>query len=106
MNNSPTRPQPSRSSSDSNYFANKITESNAVSYTLGLIAITFVLRVLIAAFTGLGIGESYYFRGVLNLSMSYFDQPPLFFWLSGITTKLFGLSNLTLRLPAVFVFCG
>ncbi|RKR83022.1 dolichyl-phosphate-mannose-protein mannosyltransferase [Mucilaginibacter gracilis] len=83
-----------------------ITEGNAVKYTLILIALTFVVRVLIGAYTGLGIGESYYFRGAVTLSLSYFDQPPLFFWLSGIMIKLFGLSNLTLRLPAIILFAG
>jgi hypothetical protein len=84
----------------------KITDNNAARYTLILIIATFIGRILIAAFTGLGIGESYYFRGVLNLSLSYFDQPPLFFWLSWLTTKVFGLTNLGLRLPAVTLFAG
>src|SRR5271165_6838395 len=84
----------------------KLTDNNAVKYTLTLIGLTFLARLFIAAFTGLGIGESYYFRGVLNLSLSYFDQPPLFFWLSWCTTKIFGLTNLGLRLPAVVLFAG
>ena len=84
----------------------KLAESNAAAWTLSLIIITFILRLLIAAYTGLGIGESYYFRGALHTELSYFDQPPLFFWLSGITIKIFGLTNLGLRFPAVLLFAG
>ncbi|WP_426667824.1 ArnT family glycosyltransferase [Mucilaginibacter sp. McL0603] len=84
----------------------KLTEVNAASYTIALILITFVLRIFIAAYTGLGIGEAYYFRGAVHLELSYFDQPPLFFWLSGITIKIFGLTKLGLRFPAVVLFAG
>jgi hypothetical protein len=84
----------------------KLTESNAATYTLALILITFVLRLFIAAYTGLGIGEAYYFRGAVHLEWSYFDQPPLFFWLSGLSIKIFSLTNLGLRFPAVLLFAG
>lgn len=84
----------------------KLTEENAAGYTIALILITFILRIVIAAYTGLGIGEAYYFRGAQHLELSYFDQPPLFFWLSGFTIKIFGLTNLGLRFPAVVLFAG
>jgi hypothetical protein len=84
----------------------KLTEANAAFYTIALILITFVIRIFIAAYTGLGIGEAYYFRGALHLELSYFDQPPLFFWLSGLSIKIFGLTNLGLRFPAVVLFAG
>jgi hypothetical protein len=84
----------------------KLTEDNAARSAAILIFITFVLRCLIAGYTGLGIGESYYFRGALNFDLSYFDQPPLFFWLSGISVKIFGLNNFGLRFPAVLLFAG
>lgn len=84
----------------------KINEGNAARNTLLLIVITFILRLLIAAYTGLGIGEAYYFRGAMHLDLSYFDQPPLFFWLSGLSLKIFGLTNLGLRFPAVLLFAG
>jgi hypothetical protein len=84
----------------------KLTESNAASFTVVLILITFVLRCFIAAYTGLGIGESYYFRGALHLNLSYFDQPPLFFWLGGLGIKLFGLTNFGIRFPSVLLFAG
>jgi 4-amino-4-deoxy-L-arabinose transferase and related glycosyltransferases of PMT family len=84
----------------------KITENNAASTTRILIFVTFLVRLLIAAYTGLGIGESYYFRGAVQLNLSYFDQPPLFFWLSGLSIKLFGLNTFGLRFPAVVLFAG
>ncbi len=45
----------------------KLTEANARWFTIQLIVITFFIRLLIAAYTGLGVGESYYFRGALHL---------------------------------------
>lgn len=84
----------------------KITEQNAAKYTLVLIIVTFFIRLLIAAYTGLGNGESYYFRGAIHLDWSYFDQPPLFFWLGGASIRLLGLNNLGLRFPTVLMFAG
>ena len=84
----------------------KLTDGNAASFTGILILITFIARCFIAAYTGLNIGESYYFRGALHLDLSYFDQPPLFFWLAAISIKLFGLTNFGIRFPAVLLFAG
>ncbi|MES2375570.1 MAG: glycosyltransferase family 39 protein [Bacteroidota bacterium] len=84
----------------------KITEQNAAKYTLVLIIVTFFIRCLIAAYTGLGNGESYYFRGAIHLDWSYFDQPPLFFWIGGASIRLFGLTNFGLRFPFVLMFAG
>jgi hypothetical protein len=84
----------------------KITEGNAALYTTLLIIITFIIRLWVAAYTGLGIGEAYYFRGALHLDLSYFDQPPLFFWLGGLSIKVFGLTNLGIRFPSVLLFAG
>ncbi len=84
----------------------KLTEKNAASFVAVLILITFVLRCFIAAYTGLGNGESYYFRGALHLDLSYFDQPPLFFWLGALSIKLFGLTNFGIRFASVLLFAG
>jgi hypothetical protein len=83
-----------------------LTEKNAALLTGITIGITFILRIFIAAYTGLGIGESYYFRGALKLDLSYFDQPPLFFWLGGLGIKIFGLNALGIRFPSVLLFAG
>lgn len=82
------------------------TETVAQKHTLILIISTFIIRVLIAKYTGLGIGESYYFRGALKLDLSYFDQPPLFFWLGWLSIKTLGLNTLGLRFPSVLLFAG
>ena len=84
----------------------KINDSNATGATLLVIVVTFIIRCFIAAYTGLGVGESYYFRGALHLNLSYFDQPPLFFWLGGLGIKLFGLNNFGIRFPSVLMFAG
>ncbi|MEP6616160.1 MAG: glycosyltransferase family 39 protein [Ginsengibacter sp.] len=84
----------------------KITDNNAAASAKILIFITFIIRLLIAGFTGLGIGESYYFRGALQFNLSYFDQPPLFFWLGGLSIRIFGLNTFGLRFPAVILFAG
>jgi len=84
----------------------KLSEKNAAQYTLILIALTFVARCFIAAYTGFGEGESYYFRGSLHLSLSYFDQPPLFFWIGAAGIKLFGVTNFGLRFFSVLLFAG
>jgi len=84
----------------------KLTEKNAASYVTIIIVITFVVRCFIAAYTGLGNGESYYFRGALRLDLSYFDQPPLFFWLGALSTKVFGLTNFGIRFASVLLFAG
>ena len=84
----------------------KLTEANASKFTLILILLSFIARCFIAAYTGLGNGESYYFRGSLHLDASYFDQPPLFFWLGAISIKLFGLTNFGIRFVSVLLFSG
>jgi hypothetical protein len=84
----------------------KLAESNAPVYAALIIIITFVLRLFVAAYTGLGIGESYYFRGALKFELSYFDQPPLFFWLGNLSIKAFGLNTFGLRFPSVLLFAG
>ena len=79
---------------------------NYTSLTIILIIVTTILRIIIANGTGLGIGEAYYFKGAKLLQLSYFDQPPLFLWISGISIRLFGYTNLALRIPAIVFFTG
>ena len=81
-------------------------DKKIVRNTLYLIIVFFIFRLIIATFTGLGTGEAYYFRGAYNVALSYFDQPPLFFWLSYCTMKIFGLNTFAIRLPSVLLFSG
>lgn len=40
---------------------------------------------------------------VFQRGLDYLDKPPLLFWLSSFSFKLFGISNFTYKLPAVLV---
>ncbi len=84
----------------------KVNKNSAFRYTYWLITITAAIRLFLAWWSGLGIGEAYYFRGAKELALSYFDQPPLFLWLGGLSIRFFGESSLALRLPSVFLFAG
>lgn len=83
----------------------KSTNTTTLS-VIALVGFFFIFRLALALSTGLGTGESYYFRGAYDVALSYLDQPPLFFWLSHLSLKLFGLNTLALRLPDVILFSG
>jgi len=70
---------------------------------LYLVVVSTLIRILFA-FNPLMNGEAYYARGVWDLQWSYFDQPPLFFWVSGLFVKLFGFYNLPLRISSILFF--
>lgn len=66
-----------------------------------LFLIIFFLFILIfSEIIPLSGDEAYYFDCSRNLDWSYFDQPPLVIWLSGLFNSIFK-SNLTVRLPSV-----
>jgi hypothetical protein len=75
-------------------------------YTLLLIIITLLSRLVIISFTGLGVGESSYFRSAKYLQLSYLEHPPLFFWIGGLAIRLLGENTFALRLPTVLMFAG
>ena len=70
---------------------------------LYLIMFSAFVRILFAL-NPLMNGEAYYARGVYDLQWSYFDQPPLFFWISGFFVKVFGFENLPLRFSSILFF--
>jgi len=73
----------------------------------GLIVAGVLLRLATASWVGLGYGESYHFSGAIRPSLSYFDHPPLTFWLAGLSLKLFGqVGPLVLRAPFIAMFAG
>lgn len=88
-----------------NWFSDKLG-TNPQILVIWLIVIGSIARLIIAALTGLGVGESYYFRGAKEIQLAYYDQPPLFFWAGYLSLKLFGISNLALRLPSILFFVG
>ncbi|MEJ5166893.1 MAG: glycosyltransferase family 39 protein [Thermoanaerobaculia bacterium] len=61
----------------------------------------FLFILILSEIIPLSGDEAYYFDCSKNLDWSYFDQPPLVIWLTGIFTSIFK-SNLTVRLPSVF----
>lgn len=82
----------------------RLTAKRAV---LILIVATGIIRLIVAAITGLGFGESYYSMGVVHPQISYFDQPPLSFWMSWVSVEAFGsVTALNLRMPVILLFAG
>ncbi len=64
-----------------------------------------MLRFLLAESTGLGVDESYAVAVARQFSLSYFDHPPLHFWLAGAMAKLaHSESGEVVRFPFVVCF--
>lgn len=72
---------------------------------LALIGFFLVFRLLIAATLGLGVDETYTLASARDLSLSYFDHPPLHYWLIHFTTPWLGEGRAA-RLPFVLLFAG
>ena len=70
-----------------------------------LIAATFLMRLLFAAFVGLGIDESYMVASGRDLHLSYFDHPPLAWWMAWGAAHIAGTdAEWAVRLPFVLTF--
>jgi 4-amino-4-deoxy-L-arabinose transferase-like glycosyltransferase len=70
-----------------------------------LIVVSLVLRLWFAAGLGLGIDESYMVAAGRRLQLSYFDHPPLAWWLAWGSGHLFGSEHpRVVRLPFVLLF--
>jgi 4-amino-4-deoxy-L-arabinose transferase-like glycosyltransferase len=76
-----------------------------VLWTIGLG--TFA-RLLCAAFAiDLSYGEAYYIATARHFALSYFDHPPLSFWLTGAAMKLTGSDALIVaRTPFILLFAA
>jgi hypothetical protein len=69
------------------------------------IAVTTILRIVFASSLGLGIDESYAVATGRHVQLSYFDHPPLAWWLAWGGAQLFGSeAALAVRLPFIAVF--
>ena len=72
-----------------------------------MLAVGALLRFLLAESTGLGVDESYAVAVARQLSLSYFDHPPLHFWLAGVFAKLaHSESGEVVRFPFVMCFAA
>src|ERR1700730_2559774 len=70
-----------------------------------LILATFLARVLFASALGLGIDESYMVAAGRKLQLSYFDHPPIAWWMAWGAAHLSGSeSPLVVRLPFIALF--
>ncbi len=74
---------------------------------LAVLAVGAMLRYIIAATVGYGVDESYAVAIARQFSWSYFDHPPLLFWMIGGWAKLVGSEReVVLRLPIALCFAG
>lgn len=74
---------------------------------LWLIGVGIAVRAGLAILLGLGVDESYMVAVGRRVSLSYFDHPPLAFWLAHGASVLAGSeSHLVVRLPFVLLFAG
>lgn len=72
-----------------------------------IILVTAAARLLLAATIGLGVDESYAVGVSPDLSLGYFDHPPLVFWIAGVIVRGVGIRNrVVLRLPFILLFAG
>jgi hypothetical protein len=70
-----------------------------------LILATFLVRLLFASALGLGIDESYMVAAGRRLQLSYFDHPPIAWWMAWAAAHLSGSeSALIVRLPFIALF--
>jgi 4-amino-4-deoxy-L-arabinose transferase-like glycosyltransferase len=65
-----------------------------------------LVRLLLAATTGLGIDESYMAGTARTFSLGYFDHPPLHVWIAWAAERLIGEAPIAVRLPFILLFAG
>ncbi|HKK01935.1 MAG TPA: glycosyltransferase family 39 protein, partial [Desulfuromonadales bacterium] len=62
------------------------------------------LRLFLAPRFGLGVDEAHYSLYGVFPALSYFDHPPLIGWVEALFIHFGGLSEMTSRAPAIFLF--
>ena len=72
---------------------------------VGLIFLFLMFHIVLAATLGLGADESYGIGVSHDLRLSYFDHPPLSYWITHLFLPLLG-DGRALRLPFVALFAG
>ena len=79
--------------------------SRAARQTALVIVISAAARLVLAAVLGLGVDESYEVVMSRVPSLSYFDHPPLSFWIAGLTSRLaHSEQRVLLRMPFIALF--
>ena len=78
---------------------------NPDALALALIAVFLVFRLILAATLGFSVDESYTIANARELSLSYFDHPPLHYWIAHAFMPILGEGH-ALRLPFVALFAG
>ena len=77
------------------------------AFVLCLIVVGIIVRLIVARAIGLGVDESYQVSVSGPFSLSYFDHPPLAFWIPGAVRALTGgEQRVLLRLPFILLFGG
>lgn len=70
-----------------------------------IVIISTLIRIILAGTIGLGVDESYVVSIARIFSLSYFDHPPLHFWIIWLTHQITGSENeVMLRLPFIGMF--
>jgi hypothetical protein len=72
---------------------------------LALIAAFLAFRIVLAATLGFAVDESYTIANARDLSLSYFDHPPLHYWIAHAFMPVLGDGH-ALRLPFIVLFAG
>lgn len=74
---------------------------------IALMGVGIIFRMILGGKIGLGVDESYVVAIARTFSLSYFDHPPLHFWIVWLTTHLTHSENgLILRMPFILLFAG
>lgn len=93
-----------RATSMAGFTASKyLSRPSAVAFSL-ILGLTIV-RIWLALSIGLGVDESYASTIARDLNLSYYDDPPLHFWLAHYAVAILGEGRI-LRIPFVFIGAG
>ena len=68
--------------------------------TISAVVYLFLLKLVFVGFVNLIPEEAYYWNYAQHLDIGYLDHPPMVAWLIWLSTKLFGRSEVSVRLPA------
>ena len=85
-----------------------MTTATGRHWARNIILAGLLIRLILAAGLGFGVDEAYTLAVSRHFQLSWFDHPPVAFWLAWGGQSLFGAgaSHLLLRLPFVLLFCA